>query len=233
MSHPALEEHPKYVDRMAVVAEVQSRADLVRDQVLAHQREIDHAAREQEVAIAKAVAEGTPVPPTPPAPASNDALQAALHLVAREQQIALVQTEALVAEIAEEVEDRLRKAVTADMREVADHARAVEEARQRVEDALRAAARVRRAVEAQQSEITRPSRADRTRTFIDTSDLLDLARSGGDVLAPLPVAFREQRILGVVVDERDPTSREVHDAIVATLPQEVRDRLAPQTSGRF
>lgn len=229
--HPALVEHPRYVEQAKVVAEVEARGDAVREQVLARQREVDQAARDQEALVAEAVAKGTPVPPTPPPPAGTDNLQTALYLVRAEEVAVKADTERLVAQIAGDVEAELSKAVAVEMAGVREHAQAVEESRLRVEGALRTAARVRRAVEVGQAEITRPSRADRTRSHIATADLLDLARAGGDPLAPHPVGHREPRILGVLDgDDHVPTRHEHNDAIAASLPAETQDVLRRRTA---
>jgi len=170
VNHPALVEHPKYIEQQAVVAEVEARAALVRDQVMARQREVDQAARDQEALVAEAVAKGTPVPPTPPPPAGTDNLQSALMLVRTEEAAVKADTERLIAQIAGDVEEALRTAVVAEMNSVREQADAVEAARLRVEDALRTASRVRRAVENGSAVITRPSRADRTRSHVGTHD---------------------------------------------------------------
>jgi len=222
----ALEQHPRYIERMAVVAEIESRAALVRDQVLARQQAVDQAARDQEAAIADAVARGLPIPPTPPPPAPADALQSALMLVRAEESEARIATERLVAAIAGDVEAALRTEVAAEMDAVAEHAAAVEASRVRVEGALRTAARVRRAVENGSASITRPSRADRTRSHIVTADLLDMARTGADPLEPQPVGHREPRILGVLDgDDHVPTRGEHEDAMFAALPAQAQDQI--------
>lgn len=234
--HPALESHPRYIEQQAVVAEVEARAALVVDQVLARQREVDQAARDAEALVAEAVAKGTPIPPTPPAPAPADNLQAAHFLIREEQKHVQADTERLVAEIACDVEAELRKAVAAEMRSVTEHAEAVEQARVRVESALRTASRVRRAVENGSASITRPSRADRTRDHLDTATLLDMARTGADVLEPFPVGHREPKILGMLDgDDHVATRHEHNDAIVASLPRETQDVLRRRTAalGRF
>ncbi len=211
---------------MKVAAEVESRADGIREQGLARQREVDQAARDQEALVAEAVAKGTPVPPTPPPPAGTDNLQTALYLVRAEEVAVKADTERLIAQIAGDVEEALRTAVAAEMSAVQKHAAAVEESRLRVEDALRTASRIRRAVENGQAEITRPSRADRTRSHIVTADLLDLARAGGDVLEPHPIGHREPKILGML-DGEDvmPTRAEQHDELVASLPAQAQDQI--------
>ena len=236
MNHPALVEHPKYIEQMKVAAAVEARADGIREQVLARQREVDQAARDQEAAVARAVSEGTAVPATPAAPAATDNLQAALMLIRSEQAAVTADTERLVAEIAGDVESELRKAVAAEMAAVREHAHAVEQSRLGVETALATAARVRRAVENGSASITRPSRADRTRDHLDTAALLDLARTGADVLEPFPVGHRVPKILGVAVgDDHVPTRAEQHAALVASLPTETQDALRRQVAnaGRF
>ncbi len=226
MSHPALEEHPRYVEQMARVTEVEARADNIRQQALEHQRQVDQAAREQEAAIAEAVATGGPIPPTPPAAPLNDNLQSAEYAIRHEQAAAKAETERLIASIAGDVEQTLRKAVAVQMKSVRTHAEQVEVARLKVEDALRAAARVRRAVENGQSEVTRPSRADRTRPTVATAELLDMARFGVDPLEPLAVGFRDARILGgSQVEDRSPSPAEHREAMLKSLPAEVQERL--------
>lgn len=234
--HPALESHPRFIEQAKVVAEVESRADSIREQALAQQRAADAAARAQEEAIAEAVRTGSAVPPTPAPPAATDALQSALYLIRNEQAAVTASTERLVAEIAGDVEAALRTEVAAEMAAVAEHAAAVEASRVRVEGALRTAARVRRAVENGSAEITRPSRADRTRSHLATADLLDMARTGGDPLEPHPIGFREARILGVTDGEdATPTRAQQHAALVASLPAETQAALRRQVAnaGRF
>lgn len=234
--HDALESHPRYLAQMEVVAEVQDRSDKVRDQAMERQREVDQAARDHQAAIAEAVANGSPVPPTPPAPAASDSLQAALYLIRSEQAAVQADTERLIAQIAGDVLVRLGKAVAADMKSVAQHAHAVEAARQRVELALRTASTVRRNVEKGQVEVPRPSPADRTRSHVTTADLLDLARAGGDPLTVLPIAYRESRILGMTDDDRPDASRiEISKAVEESLPPAARDELRRRRdlAGRF
>lgn len=234
--HRALEEHPRYLAQMEVVAEVQDRSDKVRDQAIERQREVDQAARDHQAAIAEAVANGTPVPSTPPAPAAADSLQHAVYLIRSEQAAAQADTERLVAEIAGDVLTRLGKAVAADMKSVADHAQAVEAARQRVELALRTASTVRRAVENGQVEVPRPSPADRTRSHMNTDELLDLARAAADPLALLPIGFRENRILGVGPEDHGDLAPRAHAAALEeSLPTAARDELRRRRdlAGRF
>ena len=227
MSHAALEGHPKYVEQMAVVAEVEARADNIRAQALEHQRQVDQAARDQEAAIAEAVATGGVIPATPPAPAANDNLQTAEYWIRHEQAAAAAETTRVIGAISVEVEAGLRKAVAAEMTAVKAAAEKVEGARLRVEDALSTAHRVRRAVEAGAAEITRPSRADRTRSSVPTADLLDMARAGHDPLAPLPIPPREGAIqqAGLQDEGRTPSMAGHYAATLAALPAEAQERL--------
>lgn len=234
--HPALERHPRYIEQMAVVAEVQGRSDAIWEQIRAHQAQVDQYGRDQEAAIAEAVAAGTPIPEAPPAPPPIDNLGQALFLIREERKHADADVEQLVAEIAGEVEQHLASAVAEEMRAVRKHADAVEAARLRVETALRTAARVRRAVENGQAEVTRPSPADRTRPAVPTADLLDMARAGADPLEPLPIGHRESRILGVTdQDHADASLREHQRALVESLPADTQAALRRRTvdAGRF
>jgi len=232
VSHAALEQHPRYSQQMAAVADVEARAAKIRRQVMERHDEIDKQAAAYDLAVAKAVAEGSTVPPPPPPPPSHLGLDRALNLIGTEQAAASATTERVIQEIAGEVLERLHQAVAGEMRTVRKHAVAVEEARARVVDALGTAARIRRAVEAGQTEVPRPSPADRTLTSASTAELLDMSITGADPLEPTPLGLRERRILGGDIDVApDPTPDQLNRAHEALLPPEDQDRLARKRAG--
>lgn len=193
-THPVLAAHPRWQEHQAKVAGLRRREESIRKQVLAAQGEAEKKRQAHSAAFAKAVQTGG-ILPSEPLPMS-DGYDRALAMLRQEDESLRAEGEAVMGEIAPELEEATRDRNRVAMTQVAKEGKTLERLRDEIQQNLRFVAEVRASVDrANPGDVVRPSLAARTRTALTYDELLAFAEFDGDPLAPEPLPPSAGRVV--------------------------------------
>ena len=194
MTRPSIEQHPDWIEhqkRLAALNEAAERKDRATSQAEAAAHEEDTIAWRAKVHEAALAGKK---PPTRPAEPDHEAGIIRSRAFVAERDRLRAEGQRILAEICPEIEAQ----ASAYWVEMAPHVQEafaeVNRVKAELEAVLTTVVRVRRAEEAEASEVARPSRADRTRARLTLDELQIVAHARADLFEPTPVPMVESRI---------------------------------------
>lgn len=209
-----LEEHPRWIEHEARVAEANERRSKVSAAMLEEGDQYRKALVAHKASVEEAVRTGVPIPQDEPVGPSR-ANEHALRYVQREQEALHEEGKRLQADLLPEMEAEARERWETRKGELAEVVQLLTEAAQDLRQDAGVVAQCRTLVDNQKKAIPRPTGGERTTTRWDVADVVDVLQHGRDPFALIPL------------DRGGPRIMDGHGAPSSTPPRLPTSRIRP------